>query len=106
MLIQPDKHITPSFLTMSFQPVNPKPYLASLVGERVIVRLKFSGTEYHGTLSSVDNYMNLLLDKDVIEIESPAIGEAPELEKGTKLENELFVRCNNVLWIGKEVQEA
>jgi small nuclear ribonucleoprotein F len=86
---------------MSFQPINPKPYLASLVGLKVVVRLKFSGTEYHGTLVSVDNYMNLLLDKDVIEVEQK-IGEDPDLANGTKLESELFVRCNNVLWIGKQ----
>lgn len=86
---------------MSFQPINPKPYLASLVGLRVVVRLKFSGTEYHGTLVSVDNYMNLLLDKDVVEVEQQ-LGEEPDLSKATPLESELFVRCNNVLWVGKE----
>lgn len=87
---------------MSFQPINPKPYINSLINQRVVVKLKFSGTEYHGTLLSVDNYMNLLLDKDVIEISTSELGEAPDLNKGVKLENELFVRCNNVLWIGKE----
>lgn len=86
---------------MSFQPINPKPYLTSLVGQKVVVRLKFSGTEYHGTLLTVDNYMNLLLDKDVIEVEQKQ-GEEPDLSKGIPLKNELFVRCNNVLWIGKE----
>lgn len=89
---------------MSFQPINPKPYLSSLVGLKVVVRLKFSGTEYHGTLLTVDNYMNLLLDKDVIEVEQK-LGESPVLSKGTPLESELFVRCNNVLWIGKEPEE-
>ncbi|ONH71033.1 Small nuclear ribonucleoprotein F [Pichia kudriavzevii] len=78
---------------MSFQPVNPKPYLNSLIGLKVCVRLKFSGTEYHGTLVSVDNYMNVLLDKDVCE----------NLTKGTPLNNQVFVRCNNVMWIGKDV---
>lgn len=91
--------------TMSLQPINPKPYLCSLIGQRVIVRLKFSGTEYHGTLLSIDNYMNILFDKDVIEIESPTAGKQPSLEKGITLGNELFVRCNNVLWIGKAQQD-
>lgn len=88
---------------MSFQPINPKPYLNSLIGLKVVVKLKFSGTEYHGTLLTVDNYMNLLLGKDVIEIEQK-LGEEPDLSNGTHLENELFIRCNNVLWVGKEIQ--
>lgn len=83
-----------------FQPVNPKPYLTSLLGHQVVVRLKFSGTEYHGTLKSIDNYMNLLMAADVIELEQTP-GTIPDLTKGTKLGSELFVRCNNVLWIGK-----
>lgn len=87
-----------------FQPINPKPFLTSLVGKKVVVRLKFSGTEYHGTLVSIDNYMNLLLGKDVIEVDQ-SLGEEPDLSKGTKLENELFVRCNNVLWVGREVEQ-
>ncbi|AWU77408.1 uncharacterized protein C5L36_0D01440 [Pichia kudriavzevii] len=88
---------------MSFQPVNPKPYLNSLIGLKVCVRLKFSGTEYHGTLVSVDNYMNVLLDKDVCEIEQQEPGQSPDLTKGTPLNNQVFVRCNNVMWIGKDV---
>lgn len=83
-----------------FQPVNPKPYLTSLLGHQVVVRLKFSGTEYHGTLKSIDNYMNLLMAADVIELEQTP-GTIPDLTKGTKLGSELFVRCNNVLWVGK-----
>lgn len=86
---------------MSFQPINPKPYLNSLIGLKVVVRLKFSGTEYHGTLLTVDNYMNLLLDKDVLEVEQKP-GENVDLSNGTPLESELFIRCNNVLWVGKE----
>lgn len=38
-------------------PLNPKPFLASLAGREVIVKLKW-GTEYRGTLISVDDYMN------------------------------------------------
>ncbi|KAG0691364.1 hypothetical protein C6P40_001648 [Pichia californica] len=76
---------------MSFQPINPKPYLNSLIGLKVVVKLKFSGTEYH--------------DKDVIELEPKAAGEEVDLGEGTHLDNELFIRCNNVLWIGKEVEQ-
>lgn len=64
------------------------------------MRLKFSGTEYHGTLKSIDNYMNLLLGADVIELEQTP-GVVPDSKDGTQLKSELFVRCNNVLWVGK-----
>ena len=45
-------------LTMSFEPVNPKPFLADLVGKNVIVKLKW-GMEYRALLVAVDSYMNL-----------------------------------------------
>ncbi|OBA16717.1 uncharacterized protein OGAPODRAFT_7965 [Ogataea polymorpha] len=80
---------------MSFQPINPKPYLQSLVGKPVVIKLKFNNIEYHGKLLSIDNYMNLLLDKDVKEIDTAA-------ETSTDLGDELFVRCNNVLWVGEK----
>ena len=40
--------------------LNPKPFLAGLVGKPVAVRLKW-GLEYRGFLVSVDSYMNFLL---------------------------------------------
>ncbi len=43
---------------MSGLPCNPKPFLQSLTGQPVLVRLKW-GMEYRGTLKSVDNYMNI-----------------------------------------------
>jgi hypothetical protein len=39
------------------QLVNPKPFLADLVGKNVVVKLKW-GMEYKGKLASVDSYMN------------------------------------------------
>lgn len=42
---------------MSFQPVNPKPFLQQQTGKPVAVRLKW-GMEYRGFLVSTDNYMN------------------------------------------------
>lgn len=39
-------------------PMNPKPFLNSLTGKPVIVKLKW-GHEYKGYLVSVDGYMNL-----------------------------------------------
>ncbi|KAH3666468.1 hypothetical protein OGAPHI_003464 [Ogataea philodendri] len=80
---------------MSFQPINPKPYLQSLINKQVVLKLKFNNIEYHGKLLSVDNYMNLLLDKDVKEIETSS-------GTTTELGDELFVRCNNVLWVGEQ----
>jgi len=39
-------------------PINPKPFLNSLTGKPVMVKLKW-GHEYKGFLVSVDGYMNL-----------------------------------------------
>lgn len=41
-------------------PMNPKPFLNSLVGKAVMVKLKW-GHEYKGFLVSTDGYMNLQL---------------------------------------------
>ncbi|KAI9930296.1 hypothetical protein AWENTII_007772 [Aspergillus wentii] len=46
---------------MSFQPVNPRPFLQARVGTEVIIRLKWGQTEYKGQLESIDSYMNVLL---------------------------------------------
>jgi small nuclear ribonucleoprotein (snRNP)-like protein len=40
--------------------INPKPFLAALTGQEVIVKLKW-GMEYKGTLVAIDSYMNLQL---------------------------------------------
>lgn len=77
---------------MSFQPINPKPFLQSLVRKKVLVKLKFNEIEYEGTLESVDNYMNLLLGEDVMEVNG-------KTDEKTELGDELFIRCNNVLWV-------
>ena len=39
-------------------PINPKPFLNSLTGKPIMVKLKW-GHEYKGYLVSVDGYMNL-----------------------------------------------
>ena len=39
-------------------PLNPKPFLNSLTGKPVVVKLKW-GMEYKGYLVSTDGYMNL-----------------------------------------------
>lgn len=76
------------------KPVNPKPFLKSLIDKEVNVRLKWNNTEYRGILLSVDNYMNLQLDEAVEFIDAEEKGKI----------GEIFIRCNNVLFVGKGKQ--
>jgi small nuclear ribonucleoprotein F len=46
---------------MSFVHLNPRPMLEKLVGNPVLVRLKWGEVEYKGTLVSIDSYMNIQL---------------------------------------------
>lgn len=68
--------------------VNPKPFLAALTGQFIMVKLKW-GMEYKGLLTSVDSYMNLQLTST-----EEFIGG----EKSGAL-GEVFIRCNNVMYI-------
>lgn len=72
----------------ALDPINPKPFLASLVGSPVVVRLKW-GMEYRGRLTSTDAYFNVLL------------GDAEEWVGGAMAGRigEVLIRCNNVLFI-------
>ncbi|KAB5593398.1 Aspartyl-tRNA synthetase [Ceratobasidium theobromae] len=72
----------------SVTPVNPKPFLQELTGKPVFVRLKW-GLEYKGYLVSTDSYMNLQL----------ANTEEFEDGKSNGALGEVFIRCNNVLYI-------
>ncbi|KAF8485026.1 hypothetical protein DFH94DRAFT_258834 [Russula ochroleuca] len=69
-------------------PVNPKPFLQELTGKPVFVRLKW-GLEYKGFLVSTDRYMNLQL------------ANTEEFQNGQTngTLGEVFIRCNNVLYI-------
>ncbi|ABN67111.1 predicted protein, partial [Scheffersomyces stipitis CBS 6054] len=78
-----------------FQPINPKPFLKTLINKQVIVRLKWNKTEYKGTLISIDNYMNFQLDNTYEVIYD---GESKKQE----LIGEIFIRCNNVLFIRED----
>ena len=69
--------------------------MKSLIDKQVNVRLKWNRTEYRGTLVSVDNYMNLQID-DAVEYMN-------DVEQG-KI-GEIFIRCNNVLFIGEKQSE-
>ena len=68
--------------------VNPKPFLASLVGHRVAVKLKW-GQEYRGNLVSTDSYINVQIDG------------AEEIKNGESagLLGEVLIRCNNILYV-------
>ncbi|KZT58745.1 small nuclear ribo protein F [Calocera cornea HHB12733] len=69
-------------------PVNPKPFLQDLTGKQVFVRLKW-GLEYKGYLVSTDGFMNLQL----------ANTEEFQEGKSNGALGEVFIRCNNVLYI-------
>ena len=79
--------------------MNPAPFLLELTGHAVVVRLKWGNAmEYKGFLVSVDSYMNLQL-------------AATEEWIGGRLQGnlgEIFIRCNNVLFIRpvREDEEA
>ncbi|KAJ2812434.1 Manganese transporter smf1 [Coemansia sp. 'formosensis'] len=79
---------------MSFTPVNPRPFLQSLIGKPVISRLKW-GQEYKGVLASIDSYMNLQLVKAEEFQDGNSMGELP---------GELLIRCNNILYV-REIPE-
>ncbi|XP_017772143.1 PREDICTED: small nuclear ribonucleoprotein F [Nicrophorus vespilloides] len=69
-------------------PINPKPFLNSLTGKPVMVKLKW-GHEYKGYLVSVDGYMNLQLANTEEFIDGAVTGNL----------GEVLVRCNNILYI-------
>jgi small nuclear ribonucleoprotein F len=68
--------------------VNPKPFLADLVGKNIRIKLKW-GQEYQGELASSDAYMNLQLLRTEEYIDGEFAG----------MLGEVLVRCNNVLYI-------
>lgn len=82
--------------TMSLNIINPKPFIRDLVGTEVLVKLKFNNTSYKGKLQSSDNYFNISLSDP----EEIVDGQA------TKLGNDLFIRCNNVLYIRQLVEKS
>ncbi|KAL0212546.1 hypothetical protein RCL1_006172 [Eukaryota sp. TZLM3-RCL] len=69
-------------------PLHPTPFLHSLVGKLILVKLKW-GPEYKGILVSTDRYMNLQL------------ASTEEFIDGVRKGNigEILVRCNNVLYV-------
>lgn len=80
--------------------VNPKPFLASVTGKPVIIKLKW-GMEYRGYLVSVDSYMNIQLANTEEYIDGKLAGAL----------GEVLIRCNNILYIreapeGEEAQSS
>ena len=73
---------------MSGAPINPKPFLASLTGKKVAVKLKW-GMEYRGFLVSTDAYMNLQLASTEEFVDGECQGSL----------GEVLIRCNNVMWL-------
>jgi small nuclear ribonucleoprotein F len=70
-------------------PINPVPFLHELTGKDVALRLKWGNLEIRGVLQSVDSYMNF----QILNSEEWKDGNF----KGAL--GEVFVRCNNVLFI-------
>ncbi|KAJ3191187.1 hypothetical protein HK101_007999 [Irineochytrium annulatum] len=79
---------------MDFTPVNPKPFLNSLTGKPVMLKLKW-GQEYKGFLVSVDSYMNVQLANTEEYIDGTSTGAL----------GEVLVRCNNILYIRQLEEE-
>ena len=92
-------------------PLNPRPYINELVGKKILVRLKWGMTytgkiwliglvsfvfgSILGFLVSVDQYMNVQLDKAVEFIDDQNKGPL----------GEILIRCNNILYISG-IEEA
>ncbi|SCU97525.1 LAME_0F19966g1_1 [Lachancea meyersii CBS 8951] len=79
----------------TLSPINPKPFLRDLINKKIVVTLKFNKTQYKGVLVSTDNYFNLQLSDAEEFIDSQSKGKI----------GDIFLRCNNVLWIGKDLSE-
>ncbi|GIY29721.1 hypothetical protein CEXT_303521 [Caerostris extrusa] len=75
--------------------VTPKQFLNSLIAKRVRVTLK-CGSKYVGTLTSIDNYMNLELD-DCVELINDKMTE--------RVTETLLILSNGMLYIHEYDEE-
>lgn len=82
----------PSMASTNLQAVYPHVFVKNLVGKPIVVRLKWNRTEYSGTLVAVDKYMNLQIELCHELVLRDGKRQSEEL-------GEVFVRCNNVLYI-------
>jgi len=81
-------------------PINPKPFLESLVGKETIVKLKW-GHEYRGILEAKDDYHNFKLG------DCSEWGYAENDQNQRELIckgkiGDVLIRCNNVLYIRED----
>ncbi|GBN59636.1 putative small nuclear ribonucleoprotein F [Araneus ventricosus] len=93
--LQPTRGKQSSPQATSTVPLNPKPFLNSLTGQEINVKLKW-GMEYRGTLVCADTYMNLQLSDAEEYIHS---------EKKSSMKT-LLIRCNNILYVHKFDRKA
>ncbi|KAF8791879.1 small nuclear ribonucleoprotein F-like [Argiope bruennichi] len=84
LLELPKKEVTSS------KPFNPKPFLATLVGQEINVKLKW-GMEYRGKLVCADTYMNVQLENAEEYIEGKTLAKI----------RKVLIRCNNILYVHK-----
>jgi small nuclear ribonucleoprotein F len=75
--------------------LTPKPFLAELTGKSAVVKLKW-GTEYKGILVSTDAYMNVQLGSTEEYIDGKFSGNI----------GEVFIRCNNILYIRENNEQT
>lgn len=70
--------------------------MRELINKPIVVTLKFNKTQYKGELVSTDNYFNLQLRNAEEFISGSSKGKV----------GDIFIRCNNVLWIGKDLSKT
>lgn len=87
--------------------MNPKPFLQQQIGKKVLIRLKW-GLEYKGFLVSTDNYMNFQVRWMVRRLSClyTQLANTEEIQDGKSngTLGEVFIRCNNVLYL-RELNE-
>lgn len=87
--------------------MNPKPFLQQQIGKKVLIRLKW-GLEYKGFLVSTDNYMNFQVRwmSRRLSCLYTQLANTEEIQDGKSngTLGEVFIRCNNVLYL-RELNE-
>lgn len=87
--------------------MNHKPFLQQQIGKKVLIRLKW-GLEYKGFLVSTDNYMNFQVRWMGRRLSClyTQLANTEEIQDGKSngTLGEVFIRCNNVLYL-RELNE-
>lgn len=73
--------------------IKPSTFVQNIVGKNVIVKLD-SGFEYHGKITSLDSYLNLILENAL------EVVNRNNLENATSY-GTIFLRGNNVYYISE-----